>query len=76
MHMCFKGKDKMRSILQAALDEARNNKLLEVNHRRLIDELIDLDLSDDVIMADMITMCIGGFHTTGLREQQLHCLLL
>ena len=38
--------------------------------RLFIDELIDLDISDAVRRADMLTVLIASVHTTGLRESK------
>ena len=54
-------------MLQKAAQVAKNNPR-DDGRLRFVDVVQDMDISEDVMKADMVTGAIGGIHTTGLSE--------
>ena len=54
--------------MKKVLEDRRNNPPREEEERLFIDAVIDLDVSEEVRLADMVSTLIAGFHTTGLRQ--------
>ena len=57
----------MKEMLSSASKEARKYELGDADHHLFVHDLLDADLSEADVSADMMTVAVGGFHTTGLR---------
>ena len=53
-------------ILKAVKD--RENGVKNEGDRLLIDATMDLGLPESVLVADLLTLFVGGFHTSGARK--------
>ena len=56
----------MYSLLMRAYAKAKSGDQPDSDHRRFVDEIVAMEQPDEVAKGDMITMAVGGFHTTGL----------
>ena len=57
----------MKEMLSSASKETRKYELGDADHHLFVHDLLDADLSEADVSADMMTVAVGGFHTTGLR---------
>lgn len=70
--MCFfADKDYMYEVIHSILAERKASGGSGNGDYRMLDGLIDLKMDEAKTDADCLTLLVGGFHTSGLREYLL-----
>ena len=64
-HFHFPDKNVMYEIIGRVLEKRKKNPPSD-GERLFVDELLDMDFSEDVRCADMVTVFITALHATGL----------
>ena len=64
----FEDKNLMNCMLQEAMEHSAKTDMDSDSFVRVVQEV---NSSQEVIHADMLTVCVGGFHTTALCKSNI-----
>lgn len=61
------GKEALYNMIKKVMSDRKElPEKVELNKRLPVDEVLGLDLPDSVSASDLLTLLIGGFHTTAM----------